>query len=326
MTSSSGVDALLAADAGERGGDAVVVVLRPALERMVVALGALDANAEEQLGRRFGRVAAGRGWPASSWRPGSRTRCRWRSAVRGRTGRAACRCGSPRKSTGGTCARRPRCSFLLLDRRTSPHFSVQNDGEIAAVDAVGRSARSRLSGLVSARNACDLVDASAAGRSCRDTRGGGTLRRCRGPTAGSAAACSFSKTSVIDEVVRRRVVPGKARHVFQKRDVRRWPSCRGSGRGSAVSPRPSLSTRPLSSTVATDSFDELKTGQRGHVADAAVAESAQHDESAGGRASSAKTRLLGQHLDLHEVRHVGRVELQSFGDPVVQNGVRGSPL
>src|SRR5438105_2879155 len=51
-----------AADAGERRADAVVVVLRPALERMVVTLRALDADAEEQLGGRLGgvlRVAAG---------------------------------------------------------------------------------------------------------------------------------------------------------------------------------------------------------------------------------------------------------------------------
>src|SRR5258707_5814380 len=40
----------------EEGGHAVVIVLRPALERMVVALGALHADAEEQLSRRLGQV------------------------------------------------------------------------------------------------------------------------------------------------------------------------------------------------------------------------------------------------------------------------------
>ncbi len=57
-----GVAPGFAADAGEGRRDAVVVVLRPALERMVVALRALDADAQEELGRRLGgvlRVAAG---------------------------------------------------------------------------------------------------------------------------------------------------------------------------------------------------------------------------------------------------------------------------
>src|SRR5262249_44284770 len=52
----------LAADADKRRPDAVVIVLRPALEGMVVALGALNADPEEELGRRFGgvlRIAAG---------------------------------------------------------------------------------------------------------------------------------------------------------------------------------------------------------------------------------------------------------------------------
>ena len=51
-----GQAALLAADLREEGGEAVVVVLGPALERVVVALGALDADAEEELGRRLDRA------------------------------------------------------------------------------------------------------------------------------------------------------------------------------------------------------------------------------------------------------------------------------
>ena len=53
-------DAVL--DAGEERGQAVIVVLRPAVERVVVALGALQADAEEHLGRRLGarlRIAQG---------------------------------------------------------------------------------------------------------------------------------------------------------------------------------------------------------------------------------------------------------------------------
>ena len=53
--------ALLAADLREEGGEAVIVVLGPALERVVVALGALDADAQEELGGRLDgvlRVAA----------------------------------------------------------------------------------------------------------------------------------------------------------------------------------------------------------------------------------------------------------------------------
>ena len=53
--------ALLAADLREEGGEAVIVVLRPALERVVVALGALNAHAQEELRRgldgRFGIAA-----------------------------------------------------------------------------------------------------------------------------------------------------------------------------------------------------------------------------------------------------------------------------
>ena len=47
---------LLAADLGEEGGEAVVVVHRPAVERMVVALGALDAHAHEDLGGVLGEL------------------------------------------------------------------------------------------------------------------------------------------------------------------------------------------------------------------------------------------------------------------------------
>src|ERR1700722_18377714 len=44
------------AHAGEGGGDAVIVVLRPAFERVVMALRALNANAQKELGRRLGGV------------------------------------------------------------------------------------------------------------------------------------------------------------------------------------------------------------------------------------------------------------------------------
>src|SRR5262249_24728742 len=52
----------LVLDAGEEGGEAVVVVLSPTVERMVVALGALHPDAEKNLGDRLGpavRVAQG---------------------------------------------------------------------------------------------------------------------------------------------------------------------------------------------------------------------------------------------------------------------------
>ena len=42
--------ALLAPDLGEEGGQLVVVFLAPLLKGMMVALGALDARTEEQLG------------------------------------------------------------------------------------------------------------------------------------------------------------------------------------------------------------------------------------------------------------------------------------
>src|SRR5208282_4836291 len=45
-------DVLLLLHPGEEGGHAVVVVLGPALERVIVTLGALHPNAEEQLGGR----------------------------------------------------------------------------------------------------------------------------------------------------------------------------------------------------------------------------------------------------------------------------------
>ena len=44
----------LSADLGEEGGEAVVVVLGPAVERVVVALGALDPHAHEHLGHTLG--------------------------------------------------------------------------------------------------------------------------------------------------------------------------------------------------------------------------------------------------------------------------------
>src|SRR5262249_2475671 len=57
-----GLGPRLAADASEGGADAVIVVLRPAFERVVMAFGALNANAEEELRRSLGgvlRVLAG---------------------------------------------------------------------------------------------------------------------------------------------------------------------------------------------------------------------------------------------------------------------------
>ena len=53
--------ALLAANLREEGGEAVVIILGPALEGVVVALGALDPHSQEELGRRLDgglRVAA----------------------------------------------------------------------------------------------------------------------------------------------------------------------------------------------------------------------------------------------------------------------------
>ena len=50
------VFALLAADLAEEGGEAVVVVHRPAVEGMVVALGALHPHAHEDLGHVLGRL------------------------------------------------------------------------------------------------------------------------------------------------------------------------------------------------------------------------------------------------------------------------------
>ncbi len=44
---------LLSADLGEEGGEAVVIVHRPAIERMIMALRALNAHAHEDLGGVF---------------------------------------------------------------------------------------------------------------------------------------------------------------------------------------------------------------------------------------------------------------------------------
>ena len=63
--------ALLAADLREEGGEAVVVVLGPAVERVVVALGALDPHAHEDLGDVLGQRQGARSSPGRSWSPGS---------------------------------------------------------------------------------------------------------------------------------------------------------------------------------------------------------------------------------------------------------------
>ena len=63
--------ALLAADLGEERGEAVVVVLGPAVERVVVALGALDAHAHEDLGDVLGQRQGLGGRSGRSWSPGS---------------------------------------------------------------------------------------------------------------------------------------------------------------------------------------------------------------------------------------------------------------
>jgi hypothetical protein len=46
----AGILALFAAELGEERGETVVIIHRPAIERMIVALGALDAHAEKGLG------------------------------------------------------------------------------------------------------------------------------------------------------------------------------------------------------------------------------------------------------------------------------------
>ena len=68
----------LAADPSERGSDSVIVVLAPSLEWMVMALGTLNADAEEQLSGRLGgivRVTAGSPVVGSRVLKDAATRC-----------------------------------------------------------------------------------------------------------------------------------------------------------------------------------------------------------------------------------------------------------
>ena len=81
--------ALFAADLRKERGEAVVVIHRPAVERMIVALGALNPHAHEHLGDVLGDLQRVGFDSGSNWWPRWRTCRRWRQAAPGPSGRSA---------------------------------------------------------------------------------------------------------------------------------------------------------------------------------------------------------------------------------------------
>ena len=79
-----------AVEPGEDRGQAVVVVLRPAVERVVVAVGALQPDAEEHLADQFGLARGRRSTRRAKLAGPTRASRRSRSAARAPPGRAAC--------------------------------------------------------------------------------------------------------------------------------------------------------------------------------------------------------------------------------------------
>ena len=126
-------------DRREERGHAVVIGLAPAVERMVVALGAGDAHAEEDLRQRAGRLARlgdrlVKGWPA---RPRSAVPRPSRS--RARTGRTACSAPGCRAPTCNS--RRPACVPAPADRRAAGRpISAPSSRRTPAGPAVHRPA------------------------------------------------------------------------------------------------------------------------------------------------------------------------------------------
>ena len=177
---------------GEPRGHAVVVVLRPALERVVVALRALHPHAEEQLGRRLGealrvlgdavvvgrrvgeRVAAGGEQLAHDLVERRVLRRSARGATPGSRS-----CPSPGSSCGST-------------RSTSAHFSAQKSANSGASSSASISL-SRLSASLSARNAFASSRRRQEAAQRRGTPGGRTRRRCTGPTAAISSASAWRR-------------------------------------------------------------------------------------------------------------------------------------
>ena len=142
---------LLARDVGEARGQSVVVVLGPVVEGMVVAPGALEPDAEEDLGRRSRRPSSGRGWSGGSSTAGlvqvepreaTIRRTIWSSGTSAASGRGAS-AGRPRP---------PSTPIVFSSLRSrSAHLSPEI-GELGAVEQPSISL-ARLAGSRSARNA-----------------------------------------------------------------------------------------------------------------------------------------------------------------------------
>ena len=175
----------------------VVLVLRPALERVVVALVAVEPDGQEQLRRVLHRRRPGRGGSCSTTAGGfSRVRPAGRQDLARRTGRRACSSATcvadPLAEGGGALV----AEELAVDlEQVGPLVRPVLDVVVAADQPVDQ--RVALGSRVAAcrRGRPGRRRPSAAGRSGRGRRGGGTRRRCRAPTAGSSSAASLAATS-----------------------------------------------------------------------------------------------------------------------------------
>ena len=179
-----------ALDLGEEGGQAEVIVLRPDVERVVVALGAAHPEAEEPLGRLLGRDLGVGAVEGVVDRPAARDRS-----------------GRPRRSAARGPSRPRGCSSLrqLVDpglvavgavavpRRADLEHVAELDpperGRIRGSPAARSTSLARLSGSVSARNSRTSLGRRLLRRSGRARPGAGTRRRS---PAGWAGPCSDS--------------------------------------------------------------------------------------------------------------------------------------
>ena len=214
----------------EPRGHAVVVVLRPALERVVVALRALHADAEEELRRRLGEaLRVLRDAVVVRRRVGERAaaggdqlahdlveRRVLLDVVRGATpGRRAC--PSPGSSCGSTAS-------------TSAHFSAQKSAYSGRVQQRVDELVALLRVLVGEER-LRLVGGRQAAEQSRYARrtNSSSVHRSDG---GMRHLLELGEDVLIDVVRLRRVRPGEALARLEVREPHRRPALRGSGTGS----------------------------------------------------------------------------------------------
>ena len=232
----------LVVDPAEDGGPVVIVVLRPAVVRMVVAAGTLQPHAEEQPGRRLAageRVAIG---PIEIGR---------RIVVRAAAGGDQLADELVERLAGGDRVANPgveridalRIEHLLFVPQQVRPLQRPVLGELRPGQQTRRSAGPACRAKDRRRSAGPRRP-SATGRSHRDTPGGRTSRRRPVGDGFIRSVRSLREDQLVDVVRRRRVAPDEVGPRRQERQRHRRPAGSDSARSPSFRPACSRGTRP----------------------------------------------------------------------------------